>query len=111
MKLSHALLTVVLMTAAGGLAGMGMGYALGKYAPGYYEQMFRRSAEHGPRRPSSRNPPPRELNPVHVGVGLGLTQGLAAGFFGSIVLVLGLSWLRSRGRGRREEEAAGLDED
>lgn len=47
-------------------AGAGIGWVLGTFAPGYYRTVFR----------CGDSP---EFNPVQVGVGLGLTQGLGPG--------------------------------
>lgn len=60
-----------MITIASGIAfafvGTGVGYTIGKYAPDYYRIVF-------------SIPPEIELDPVQAGVGLGVTQGLAAGF-------------------------------
>src|SRR5262245_44402839 len=63
--------------------GTGIGLALGSLAPDYYRTVFR----HG-------NAP--EFNPVQVGLGLGLSQGLLAGLAVGSVVVLAVAWTESR---------------
>ena len=53
----------------GGLVGTAIGFVLGKFAPDYYHTVF-------------RMPRSVDLDPTHIGIGLGLTQGLGAGFSG-----------------------------
>jgi hypothetical protein len=72
--------SAVLGAVAGGLIGYGMGAAL----PGYYRGVFA----------SGREP---WFDPVHVGVGLGITQGLLAGLAVGAVVVLAWALVRSRG--------------
>lgn len=55
----------------GGLFGAGLGYALGRFAPGYYRLVIRNGDRPG-------------FNPEAVGLGLGATQGVVVG------LVVGL---------------------
>ncbi len=69
--------------AAFGLLGSVLGYAIGLYAPDYYRLVF-------------RIPPSVQLDPAHVGLGLGLTQGLAAGLFIGLVIVVTVAWYNSR---------------
>ena len=49
-----------------GTAGTGIGLLLGRYAPGFYHASYSRLAQQG-------------IDPVEVGVGLGLVQGAIAG--------------------------------
>jgi len=43
-----------------------------------------------------RIPPGIQLDPAEVGFGLGLTQGLVAGLFIGLVIVVSVAWYRSR---------------
>ncbi|MBT5019961.1 hypothetical protein OAF42_02670 [Planctomicrobium sp.] len=76
-----------MITIASGIAfafvGTGVGYTIGKYAPDYYRIVF-------------SIPPEIELDPVQAGVGLGVTQGLAAGLFIGLVIVCAVAWYNSR---------------
>ena len=80
----HLALIVAAMTAGGGLLGALLGWALGRFAPGYYRTVFPGAA---------RDP---LFDPVEVGVGLGVTQGAVLGFVGSLVVVLGVLWFQRR---------------
>jgi hypothetical protein len=78
-----------LITLASGVAfavlgGLG-GYLLGIFVPDYYRTVF-------------RIPPAVEINPVHAGIGLGVTQGLAAGLFIGLVIVDTVAWFNARVR-------------
>ena len=89
MRILRAVGIIVVSALVCGLVGAGIGGFLGRAAPGYYRTVFRAS---GP-----------EFDPVEVGLGLGLTQGLAAGLLVGCVLVLATAlWNR-----RRENERAG----
>ena len=76
-----------IITIASGLAfaalGGVLGYAMGTFAPDYYRIVF-------------RIPPGVELDPAHVGLGLGLTQGLAVGLIIGLVIVVAVAWYKSR---------------
>jgi hypothetical protein len=65
------------------LVGLSVGYTLGAVAPGYYRTVFRNG-----------NSP--EFDPVQVGVGLGLTQGLLCGLVVGCVVVISVTWYNSR---------------
>jgi len=65
------------------LIGGLMGYAMGTFAPDYYRILF-------------RLPPQIDLDPAHVGLGLGLTQGLGAGLVIGLVIVVTVAWYKSR---------------
>jgi hypothetical protein len=75
------------ITVASGLAfaviGGVLGYVIGAFAPDYYRVVF-------------RIPPGIQLDPAEVGFGLGLTQGLVAGLFIGLVIVVSVAWYRSR---------------
>ena len=64
-----------------------LGYVMGTFAPDYYRIMF-------------HIPPGIELDPKQAGLGLGLTQGFAAGLFIGLVIVVAVAWYRSRLTGR-----------
>ena len=66
-----------------GLIGAGLGLTLGTFSPGYYRTVFRYG--------NSDN-----FNPVEVGVGLGLSQGVIAGLVVGCVVVLAVAWYESR---------------
>lgn len=66
-----------------GLAGALIGYALGKTNPNYYRSVF-----DGGDSPN--------FDPVQVGLGLGLTQGLTVGFIIGAVVVIAVTWYRSK---------------
>lgn len=65
-----------------GGAGLGalVGYGIGAGAPGYYHTVFG----------------DRTLDAVQVGVGLGTTQGLGAGFVLAAILIIGNVFLVGR---------------
>lgn len=73
--IAAVLATTLLLAAVGG----GIGYALGRFAPGYYRSVF-----HGGNDPG--------FDPVSVGVGQGLTQGTAGGVVAGLVVVALLCW-------------------
>jgi hypothetical protein len=84
MSLLRSYLIVCLSGIVGACVGAGIGYLLGIAAPGYYRGVLSAGAE-------------AWFDPVHVGIGLGVTQGLPAGLvIGSIVVVV-TAWSRSRG--------------
>lgn len=69
-----------------GLASGLIGFCLGTFAPDYYRVVF-------------RIPPSMNVDPAHAGLGLGITQGLAAGLFIGLVIVVSVAWYESRKRG------------
>jgi hypothetical protein len=81
---ARAILVVAVCSIAGAAIGTGVGYSLGRFAPAYYRSVFREGNAPG-------------FDPVEVGIGLGLTQGIALGFIAGIVIVLALM-RRSRRR-------------
>ncbi len=58
----------------GGLSGVSLGAGLGAFWPGYYRSVF----------PNGDSP---NFDPVAVGIGQGLTQGVVLGTFVGLVLV------------------------
>lgn len=60
-----------------------LGYAIGMFAPEYYRFMF-------------RIPPDANFNVQQLGLGLGATQGFAAGLVVGLVVVLATAWYGSR---------------
>lgn len=70
-----------------GIVGGLLGYALGKFAPDYYRIVF-------------RIPRQLDLDPAHAGLGLGATQGLVAGLFIGLVIVLAVAWCDSHRKNR-----------
>lgn len=83
--LARAILVVAVCTIVGASIGTGAGYVLGRFAPGYYRSMFGQGNAPG-------------FDPVQMGIGLGLTQGIALGFIAGIVIII--AWMR-QGRRRR----------
>ena len=67
----------------GGLLGALLGAALGSFSPGYYRSVF-----------SNGDSP--NFDPVAVGIGLGLTQGVVFGTLVGLALVAMFYWYRSR---------------
>lgn len=82
-SLAKAVAVIAVCSVVGASIGAGAGYVLGKFAPGYYRSMFLQGNAPG-------------FDPVQMGIGLGLTQGIAVGFIAGIVIVI--VWRR---RGRR----------
>jgi hypothetical protein len=96
---------VLLSGIAFALGGAGIGYGLGTIMPDFYRATS----------PLGREP---WFNPVHFGLGQGLTQGLVCGLAVGSVIVLAVSWHSARRRGpdvqlrasrltTRADEAAG----
>ena len=79
MTMRRAFLIVAGSAAACAAVGAGIGLALGTFAPGYYRTVFRYGDS-------------PEFNAVQVGVGLGLSQGVAAGLAVGCVVVLAVTW-------------------
>ncbi len=86
MSILRAYLIICLSGVAGVCAGGGIGYLLGIAVPGYYRGVFRAGGE-------------AWFDPIQVGIGLGVSQGLPAGLaIGSLVVVV-VAWSRSRNPG------------
>ena len=71
------------MTVLGGLGGLAVGAGIGYFVPNYYRSVF-----------SSGNEP--HFDPVAVGIGQGLTQGLGFGLIAGVALVVAFWWYKSR---------------
>lgn len=67
----------------GGLVGLAVGACLGTYAPGYYRSVF-------------RNGDALSFDPLAVGIGQGLTQGIVFGGVIGVAAVALFYWYRSR---------------
>ena len=67
----------------GGLCGLGIGAALGSFVPGYYRSVFSNGAD-------------TSFDPVAVGIGQGLTQGVVGGGTIGLALVAMFYWYRLR---------------
>lgn len=65
-----------------GIFGALLGFAIGSFAPDYYQVMFRMSHQ--------------IMDPARFGLVLGLTQGLSAGIFIGLIIVLTVAWFNSR---------------
>jgi hypothetical protein len=81
--------TVFGSAVAGGVLGLLIGAALGAFAPGYYRSIF-------------INGDSPSFDPLAMGIGLGLTQGVFLGGLVGIVLVALFYWYRSRSIARQE---------
>ena len=78
MTLSRAIAIIVGFAAFGAAVGLGVGYFLAINFPNYYQHMFSRNGE--------------DVDAVSLGVGLGLTQGLALGTITGVVTMCLLGW-------------------
>jgi hypothetical protein len=76
-------LVVFLCTVAGGMLGLAAGAALGTLVPGYYRAVF-----------SSGGAP--HFDPLAVGIGQGVTQGVGFGAVIGLALVAMYYWYNSR---------------
>ena len=85
MTIAKGLATVGGCSVGGGILGGLAGYLIGLCFPGAYRALFR--------------PPPGEsINPMEVGIGLGLAQGLMIGALVGILLVVIVTWYEVRTR-------------
>jgi hypothetical protein len=76
---------IILTSAIGfALVGGGVGWTLGTVTPAYYRTVYGYAGQ----RPG--------FDPVQVGLGLGITQGLVCGVFVGVVVVLAVAWHQSR---------------
>jgi hypothetical protein len=83
MNVTKALATVVGTAVGFGAAGTAIGVLLGKVAPGFFRQML-------PLRD------PANFNPLELGFGLGLTNGLGWGLVVGVLLVAIIAWKETR---------------
>jgi len=75
---------IIIVSALGFAVGGGLiGYTLAVTAPGYYRAVFSCGRE-------------KWFEPVAVGVGLGISQGLICGLTVGAVVVLAVTWYNSR---------------
>lgn len=70
-----AILVVAICAVAGALIGTSAGYILRRFAPYYYRSVFLQGDAPG-------------FDPVQVGIGLGLTQGMALGFLAGVIIMI-----------------------
>jgi hypothetical protein len=82
-SLGKAFLVVVASSVVFAAIGGIIGYGIGSYMPGYYRSVF----ENGSR---------ADFNPVEVGIGQGITQGVVGGAIVGLALVAIVVW-----RGKR----------
>ena len=83
MNLFKALATVVGTSIGFGIVGMGIGAFLGSFTPGFFRHLF----------------PLRDLEnfqPIELGVGLGLVNGLTWGLVIGVLIVAIISWKETR---------------
>jgi hypothetical protein len=83
MTIREALTVVGSVTLFGTALGGGVGYALGKHYPNYYRIVFRVD-------------PKAEFDPVAVGLGLGISQGMIGGAAVGLAVVAIVAWYRTR---------------
>lgn len=83
MTVQRGLIITIACGFAFGLFGAGLGFLLGSIAPDYYRTVFRMSPE-------------VEIDLAQAGLGLGATQGLAAGLLVGLVIVIAVAWYHSR---------------
>ena len=89
MTLSRAGIFLLSTTVLCGVGGGTVGWLLGRYLPGYYRFVVGDAAE----RP--------DFDPVAVGVGSGVTQGLLAGLAVGCIVVVAVSYFDHLNRRRR----------
>lgn len=85
MTVRTAFLTVIGFLAAGGAVGGATGYIVGTYFADALRVQFRQLRDDG-------------LNPVQVGVGIGIPQGMMLGALAGVAVVAILAWHASRTR-------------
>lgn len=83
MNVVKALATVVATAVVFGVCGTGIGMFLGKMAPSFLQHAVRATAGEA-------------LDPMELGIGLGLTNGLTWGLVIGILTVAILAWKESR---------------
>jgi hypothetical protein len=83
MTITRGFVIIVLSALAFGSTGCGIGFTLGTYAPDFYRIVF-------------RAPPGGAIDPVQVGVGVGLVNGLMIGLAIGVVIVVVTTWWNVR---------------
>lgn len=89
MNLSKALTCIAVCVVIGGNVGLGIGWLLGRKTPGFYDATFPNAAETG-------------IDPVDIGIGLGLAQGSVLGLVTGCVAVLATTWYAVRTHNRSQ---------
>ncbi len=79
MTLARAFVTVLAFLLAGGSIGGGTGYVIGAFFPDALRAQFR---------PALGD----DLNPVQIGVGIGIPQGMMLGALAGVAVVAILAW-------------------
>lgn len=85
MTLTKAFLTVLLSMALGGVIGGGIGYAVGRFFPDALRVQFRHAAQ-------------PEVDPVQVGTGIGIPQGVMLGAVVGLGITAVMAWHDARVR-------------
>lgn len=85
MSVARAFMIIIGAAFGCGVIGAGLGAWLGRVIPDYYRGVFR----------AGNNP---NFDPIHVGIGLGATQGIVAGLVVGCVVVLSVSIFKRRMR-------------
>jgi hypothetical protein len=86
---------VLACSITGGLVGAGMGYLIGTRFPDIYRPAYRteyRDAQ------GQRTVVPAERNPVHIGIGLGIPQGMMGGGILGVLISCIYAWHDARTR-------------
>lgn len=79
MNATKAILAIFLSAIVFAAVGLAVGYGIAALMPGYYRAVFE----------GGRDP---RFNPIEVGVGLGLTQGMVLGVVVGALVVAGSWW-------------------
>ncbi|MGV3720781.1 MAG: hypothetical protein ACO1SX_07710 [Actinomycetota bacterium] len=82
-SLGRGIAAVVICAVCFSLLGGMAGYLIGAFAPGYYRGVFANGSD-----PS--------FDPVQVGIGQGVTQGLVGGVFVGLIIVALAAWHDAR---------------
>lgn len=97
MTIKIALTTILAFAGVFAIGGCAMGAIIGVVAPDYYRSAFRVGESQG-------------FNPLQIGIGLGVTQGAAAGVAISVLILALLAWRDIRcGRAAIESESQNSD--